>query len=65
MNNHNMDNNTLSCTVVGTLMALLYTINPGELLNAVVIAATGSAVSFIVSLICKYLWKKIIEERDG
>lgn len=64
MNNYNPDNNTLSCTIAGTLLALLNSINPGELLNTVIIAATGALVSFIVSLFCKYLWHKITEEID-
>lgn len=62
MNNHQLDNDTLSCTAIGTLLVILNNINPGELLNSVVIAATGTVVSFIVSVGCKFLWKKIREE---
>ena len=65
MNNHNIDTNTLSCTAVGTLLALLYTINPAEIVNTAVIAATGAVVSFVVSLFCKYLWQKIKAEKDS
>lgn len=62
MNTYNPDKETLSCTAIGTALALLYSLNPGELLNAVVIAATGTVVSFLVSLFCKFVWKKMREE---
>jgi len=65
MNNHNLDANTLSCTAVGTLLALLYSINLAEILNTMLIAATGSVVSFVVSLLCKYLWQKMKAENDS
>lgn len=64
MSNYNFDNNTLSCTVVGTLLVLLNSLNPGQLLNTVIIAATGALVSFIVSLLCKFIWHKINENID-
>jgi len=62
MNNQNLDSQTLSCTAAGTLLVLLNSISPGELLNAVVIAATGTVVSFIVSLGCKFIWRKMSGE---
>jgi mannitol-specific phosphotransferase system IIBC component len=62
MNNHQLDNDTISCTAMGTLLVILNNINPGELLNSVVIAATGTVVSFIVSLLCKFIWSKMKEE---
>lgn len=65
MNNQQIDNNTVSCTIVGTALVLLNNIQPGELLNSVVIAATGTVVSFLVSLGCKFLWKKIHREHNN
>ena len=62
MNNNQLDNDTLSCTAIGTLLVILNSINPGELLNSVVIAATGTVVSFMVSLLCKFIWRKMKEE---
>ena len=62
MNTNRLDNDTLSCTIIGTALVLLYSINPTELLNAVVIAATGTVVSFLVSVFCKFVWRKIKEE---
>ena len=64
MNNYNPDNSTISCTAIGTLLVLLNSINPGELFNTVIIAATGALVSFIVSLFCKFIWYKITEDVD-
>ena len=62
MNTNRLDNDTLSCTIIGTALVLLYSINPTELLTAVVIAATGTVVSFLVSVFCKFVWRKIKEE---
>lgn len=62
MNHYNLDTDTLSCTAGGTLLVLLYTVSPSELLNTVIIAATGALVSFMVSLFCKFIWRKIREE---
>ncbi len=62
MHNYNFDTDTLSGTAGGTLLVLLYSLSPSELLNTVVIAATGALVSFIVSLFCKFIWRKIREE---
>lgn len=42
----------------GTVLALLYTINAGGLLQSCVVAAMGTAVSFIVSLMCKWAFDK-------
>jgi hypothetical protein len=61
MNNFHPDSDTLSCTLGGTLLALLYSVQLSELLNTVVIAATGAVVSFVVSLFCKFIWRKIKE----
>ena len=61
MNHHTFDNDTLSCTAVGTLLVLLNGISAAELLNTVVIAATGALVSFIVTICCKFIWHKIKE----
>ena len=55
MNHYNLDTDTLSCTAGGTLLVLLYTVSPSELLNTVIIAATGALVSFMVSLFCKFI----------
>ena len=62
MNDNYPDNSTLSCTIAGTFLVLLYSLNPTEIMNTVIIAATGAVVSFFVSLFCKFLWRKIKEE---
>ena len=57
MNNF-FDSDTRTGTMGGMLLVLL-NINPPELLNTVVIAATGAIVSFMVSVLCKFVWEKI------
>ena len=56
--NYITDPDTRTGTMGGMLLVLL-NINPPELLNTVVIAATGAIVSFMVSVLCKFVWEKI------
>ncbi len=43
----------------GGLLLVLLSIESPELLNTVVIAATGALVSFMVSVLCKWAWRKM------
>jgi mannitol-specific phosphotransferase system IIBC component len=58
MNNSITDTDTLSGTLGGTMLVLLYSINPAELLSTVIVAAAGALVSFAVSVLCKSIWQK-------
>jgi len=57
--NYISDPETRSGTICGTLLVLLYSVDPTQLLSSVILAATGAFVSFVVSLGCKYLWRRI------
>ncbi len=48
-------------TIGGFITALFVNINPADLLNTAVMAATGAIVSFFVSILLKYCinrWRK-------
>jgi len=43
---------------VGTLFSMVSTVNAGNLLETAMMAAVGASVSFGLSLIWKFLWRK-------
>lgn len=57
--NYITDSDTRTGTIGGTLLVLLYSIDPAQLLTSVILAATGALVSFAVSVVCNYVWKKM------
>jgi uncharacterized membrane protein len=61
MKNSNMDNSLLVETragIAGGLVGLLFTIQVSDIVQASVVAAVGAAVSFLVSLGLKRLFRK-------
>lgn len=46
-------------TFCGTLVIFITNITSGDLIKTVLLAATGSAVSFIVSFFVKYLFERL------
>ena len=50
-------NGTVTGTFVGTALCLVPTLTSGEVLRTVLLAATGAAVSFIVSWILGRLFR--------
>ncbi|CAN5886269.1 hypothetical protein BH11BAC4_BH11BAC4_06700 [soil metagenome] len=63
MSNYFIDADTRIGTISGTLLVLLVNINTGEFLKTVIMAATAAAVSFSVSLFCKYILKRISRKK--
>lgn len=51
-------NRTLKGTICGTLMAVAVSVDPADLLKTAVMAATGAAVSFGMSVLLKWLQEK-------
>jgi len=49
---------TRTGTVTGTLTIILANIHSADIIKTAVLAAIGASVSFIVSLVWKYLTKK-------
>ena len=52
---HFLNSNTKTGTLCGTMLVLLFKINSEDLLVSAVLAATGAAVSFLVSVLLKWL----------
>lgn len=46
-------------TFGGVLTMLLFSVQPGQLLTTAVVAATGTLVSFLVSVFCKWVFEKM------
>lgn len=58
-----MSTDTKIGTLSGTLLAVFCSIDMGELIRSCIVAATGAAVSFTISLLCKWAWRKIQARR--
>ena len=58
MNNNIISTDTKIGTLNGTLLVLLYSISASDIVRSCILAATGAAVSFIVSLMCKWVAEK-------
>ncbi|MBC7537073.1 MAG: hypothetical protein H7258_15390 [Ferruginibacter sp.] len=54
-----LNGNTKTGTLCGTMLVLLFKLNSEDLLVSAVLAATGAAVSFLVSVLLKYVWGRI------
>ncbi|MEO8771899.1 MAG: hypothetical protein ABI402_17515 [Ferruginibacter sp.] len=63
MNNSIISTDTKIGTINGTLLVLLYSIDAGEIFKSCLLAATGAAVSFTVSIFCKWIYGKIQQRR--
>ena len=49
---------TIIGTVSGTLLSVAVTIDHQDYLKTIVLAAVGAAVSFVITVGLKWLWKK-------
>ncbi|AXY78472.1 hypothetical protein D3H65_01350 [Paraflavitalea soli] len=49
--NHQAHNTITAGTTGGTILSIIMSIHPGDLLKTSVLAATGAMVSFLVSLL--------------
>ncbi|MEO6671409.1 MAG: hypothetical protein ABIN36_18140 [Ferruginibacter sp.] len=54
-----LHSNTKAGTVCGTMLVLLFKLNSEDLIVSAVLAATGAAVSFLVSVLLKYVWGRM------
>ncbi|MEO8769977.1 MAG: hypothetical protein ABI402_07825 [Ferruginibacter sp.] len=54
-----LNSNTKTGTLCGTMLVLLFKLNSEDLAVSAVLAATGATVSFLVSVLLKYLWGRI------
>ncbi|MCW3091404.1 MAG: hypothetical protein JWP81_2473 [Ferruginibacter sp.] len=54
-----VNGHTKAGTAGGTLLVLLLNIGTAEILNTAILAAVGAAVSFTVSLLLRWLLKRL------
>lgn len=64
MQTENFNASTRSGTLGGTLLALLFQINWPGLLNTMIVAGVGATTSFIISMILRWLGKKITRNHN-
>ncbi len=57
--NYITDPHTRTGTLGGTLLVVILNIDTTQLLSTIILAATGAVVSFVMSVLCKYAWKKM------
>lgn len=57
---HTDDNTTIIGTISGTLLSVGVTIDHQDYLKTIVLAAVGAAVSFVVSVVLKWVWRRIL-----
>ncbi len=58
---HTDDNTTIIGTISGTLLSVGVTIDPKDYIKTIVLAAVGAAVSFIVTVVLKWVWKRFFK----
>ena len=59
------DNSTKAGTIGGTMLTVLWVIEQEDIVKTGVMAVIGAAVSFTVSLVLKWVVKKIRERMRG
>jgi mannitol-specific phosphotransferase system IIBC component len=52
------DSTTAFGTVTGTVLTVAATIDTQDYMKTVILAIVGASVSFIVSIILKWIWRK-------
>ncbi len=52
------DSTTAIGTVTGTVLTVAATIDTQDYIKTVILAIVGASVSFFVSMVLKWLWKK-------
>ena len=59
MMNQVFDNNTKAGTAGGTILTIIFNITSEDLIKTAVLAAIGAVISFSVTLLLKFLLKKV------
>lgn len=59
MNIHHHDNSTAIGTVTGTVVTVAANIDSQDYVRTMILAAVGAIASFVMSLVLKWVWKKI------
>jgi hypothetical protein len=64
-NHHNIESGTILGTVSGTALTVVMNIGSSDIIKTVVLASLGAVVSFSVSVLLKWLMKKIRRMING
>ena len=56
---HYFDNTTKAGTAGGTLLTIFANISHADILKTAILAAVGAAVSFMITVLLKFAYKKI------
>ena len=56
---HNIESGTILGTISGTTLTVLMNIGSSDIIKTVILAALGAVVSFSISLLLKWLSKKV------
>lgn len=57
-----MEHTTTVGTITGTIFSLIM-VKAATIITAVIVAATGAITSFLVTLICKWIYHKITDQK--
>ncbi len=60
---HSHDNTTIIGTISGTLLSIEVTIDHQDYLKTIVLAAVGAAVSFVVTVVLRWVWRKVFKRK--
>lgn len=58
---NNIESGTILGTVSGTVLTVVMNIGSSDIIKTVVLAALGAVVSFFISLLLKWLFRKLNE----
>ena len=64
MNNNFTCPETLTGTAGGTLLVIFMQVDAVQVLDTIILAAVGAAVSFLVSILCKFLSDFMSRDQD-
>ncbi|WP_258542303.1 hypothetical protein [Parvicella tangerina] len=56
---HHIENDTIAGTIGGTILAILPQLNSLDVTRTIILAAVGAVASFLVTQLCKWVWKRI------
>ena len=59
MAGHHIEGDTAAGTIGGTLLAIIPHLDTSDITRTLVLGAVGAVASFVVSQLCKWIWKRI------
>lgn len=56
---HHIENDTIAGTIGGTILSIVPQLDTLDVARTVILAAVGAVASFLVSQLCKWIWRRI------